>query len=111
MQSFSSHSDVAMDKRNLQLVKDKLADTLDMLDYCGVTGVVTVSLLPDGAAYLRCGGTCTDLQGAAMGLVAGLTSIRELARIRSEDALLATINEAVHALAPVLRAKDNGELH
>ena len=46
-----------------------------------------------------------------MGLYAGLTSIRELAKIRGEDALLATINEAVHALAPVLRAKDNGEVH
>ena len=111
MQTLPSHAHVAMDKRNLQLVKEKLANTLDMLDYCGVTGVVTVSLMPDGAAYLRCGGTCTDLQGAAMGLYAGLTSIRELAKIRGEDALLATINEAVHALAPVIRVNDNSEVH
>jgi len=111
MTTSPSHAGLPLDKRNLQLVQDKLAHTLDMLDYYGVTGVVTVSLLPDGAAYLRCGGTCTDLQGAAMGLYAGLTSIRELAKARGEDALLATINEAVHALAPVLRVKGNGEVH
>jgi len=111
MKTFPSHAHVAVDKPNLQLVQDKLAQTLDMLDYNGVSGVITVCLLPDGATYVTAGGTCTDLQGAAMGLYAGLTSIRELAKARGEDTLLATINEAVHALAPVLRAKDNCEVH
>jgi hypothetical protein len=111
MTASPSHAGLAVDKRNLQLVQDKLAHTLDMLDYYGVSGVITVCLFPDDASYLTSGGTCVDLHGAAMGLYAGLTGIRDLAKARGEDALLATINEAVHALAPVLRAKDNGGVH
>lgn len=106
-----SHAHVAVDKHNLLLVRDKLAQTLDMLDYNGVSGVVTVCLFPDGASYFTSGGTCVDLHGATMGLYAGLTAIRDLAAERGDGALLATINQAVHALAPVLRVQDNSDMH
>lgn len=100
------------EERDLKLVKDKLEHTLNMLDVYGVSGAIAVCLFPDGSTYLTAGGTCMDLHGATMGLYTGLTGIRDLAKERGDDGLLAVINEAVHALAAVvLRGKDNGEVH
>lgn len=97
---------------SLKMVKDKLADTLDALDFHGASGVIAVCLFPDGSTYLAAGGTCVDPHGATMGLYAGLTGIRDLAKDRGDEALLAVINEAVHALAPaVIQGKDKGGVH
>lgn len=101
----------SVEERNLQLVKDKLAHTLAMLDVYGTSGAVAVCLFPDGASYLTSGGACVDLHGATMALYVGLAGIRDLARESGDDALLAVIDEAIQALAPAIRIKGKAGVH
>lgn len=102
MEASAIGTPAALDERRLRLVEGKLSQTLDMLDHYGVSGVLAVCLLPDGASYLTSGGGCTDVHGAAMALFAGLTAIRDVAEKRREPELVAMLNEAVRALAPAV---------
>jgi hypothetical protein len=86
---------------DLARVKEKLTHTLDMLDLYGVSGVMALCLLPDGASYLAAGGTCVDLDGAVRGLAVGIAAIRDLAAARGDEALAAALAEALAALQPV----------
>jgi hypothetical protein len=87
MPSDALNSPVTFDGRALKNVSDKLADTLDALDYYGVAGVITLCLLPDGATYFRAGGVCVDLRGATAGLYATITALRDLAEAQGDTEL------------------------
>ena len=91
-----------LDPNKLEQVQDKLSQTLEMLDYWGVSGVIAVCVLPDGASYVTSGGTCVDLDGAMRGLYAGITAIRDLAATRGVGELATHLTEAVEALRPAL---------
>jgi len=112
MHTCRSHSPSRLDDHNLELVQDKLEQTLDMLDYYGVSGVVAACLLPAGATYVTSGGMCTDLTGATMALYAGITAIQDLAEKAGAAELATSLNEAAHALAQVaLPVRDNRDTH
>jgi hypothetical protein len=102
---------MSANKPDVSLVRDKIAQTLDALDYYGVAGATVVCLFPDGATHFSSMGTCLDPRGGALGLYAGLTAVRDLAQARGDEALYAMVAQAVHVLSPLIQPGEPQATH